>query len=160
MNINTKAGAMGCVEYKGWNEKGELEYYHKHNFPIEHNTVCDLYYDTWADRIGGGADTLIAYCHCGTGNGQGAASTNLATPLAENRTIFDSATQGAGADAHKVVIVTTFGAGVCTGNLEEAGLFPTQPHGNADMQLYDDTLSYVKNAGSTLEITWTIIHSN
>lgn len=153
-------GVMGCVEYKGYNKKGKLEYYHKHDFPVKHNTICDLYYKTWADRIAGGADTLIAYCHCGTGTGQGTTDTNLATPLVENRTIFDSATQGAGADAHKVIIVTTFGAGICTGNLREAGLFPTQPNGNADMQVYDDSLVYDKAAGSTLEITWTLIHSN
>ena len=151
---------MGYVKYEGFNEKGELVYFHEHKFPKEHNTVCDLYYDTWADRIGGGADSLIAYCHCGTGNGQTAVSTNLATPCAENRTIFDSATQGAGVDAHKVVIVTTFGAGVCTASLEECGLFVALAHATADMQVYDDTLSYVKGALDTLVITWTLVHSN
>lgn len=151
---------MGCVKYEAYNEKGELVYYHKHNFPKEHNTVCDLYYDLIADVMAGGADTLITHGHCGTGNGQVATDTNLAVVCGEARTAIDSKTQGAGADAHKVTVITTFGAGVCTGNLEECGLFSNVAQATADMKLYDDSLSYAKGAGNTLVVTWVITHSN
>ena len=155
-----KGKIMGHVKYVARNEAGEIIYIHEHNFPVEHNTVCDLYYDLVADRMAGGADALITHCHCGTGNGQVATDTNLAVNCAENRTAITSKTQGAGADAHKVVVVTTFAAGVCTGNLEECGLFSDIDRTVADMKLYDDSLSYAKGAGDSLEVTWTITHSN
>ena len=153
-------GIMGCVKYEVYNKEGELVYKHKHDFPKEHNTVCDLYYDLIADRMAGGADTLITHGHCGTGNGQVATDTNLDTPCGEARTAIDSSTQGAGADLHKVTVITTFGAGVCTGNLEECGLFSDANQATADMKLYDDTLSYAKGAGDTLVVTWVITHEN
>ena len=152
---------MGHVKYEARNKQGEIVYQHEHNEELgEHNTVCDLYYDLIADRIAGGADTLLTHGHCGTGNGQVAADTNLDTPCGEARTAVDSSTQGAGADAHKVVVITTFGAGVCTGALEECGLFSAANQATADMKLYDDSLSYAKGAGDTLVVTWTITHSN
>lgn len=160
MKIKAKIFAMGHVKYVGRDKNGKIIYQHEHDFPLEHNTVCDLYYDLIADRMAGGSDTLISYGHCGTGSGQGTTDTNLATPCAENRTAIDSKTQGSGGNEHKVTVVVTFGAGVCTGNLQECGLFPTQTYTNADMFLYDDSLNYNKPAGGSLEVTWTIIHSN
>ena len=153
-------GMMGHVKYVARDKNGKIIYEHEHDFPKEHNTVCDLYYDLVADRMAGGADTLITHCHCGTGNGQVATDTNLAVVCAEARTAITSKTQGAGADAHKIVVVTTFAAGICTGALEECGLFSNVNQATADMKLYDDSLSYVKNAGDSLEITWTITHNN
>jgi hypothetical protein len=159
--IEDKIGkVMGCVKYEAYNAKGKLVYYRKHDFPIEHNTVCDLYYDLLADRMAGGADTLITHGHCGTGNGQVATDTNLSVPCAEARTAIDSKTQGAGANLHKVTVITTYGAGICTGNLEECGLFSNANQATADMKLYDDSLSYAKGAGDTLVVTWVITHSN
>jgi len=161
MKIEDKIGkTMGHVKYVGRDKNGKIEYQHEHNFPIEHNTVCDLYYDLIADRIAGGTDTLLTHGHCGTGTGQGPTDTNLAAHCDEARTAVDSSTQGAGADAHKVVVVTTFGAGVCTANLQECGLFSAEAQATADMKLYDNSLSYDKSAGSSLEMTWTIIHAN
>lgn len=156
MQIESKIGRVkGHIKYIGRGKNGKIMYQHETN-----NVCCDLYYDLIADRMAGGSDTLISYGHCGTGSGQTATSTNLATPCAESRTAIDSKTQGSGGNEHKVVVVTTFGAGVCTGSLEEYGLFPTATYTNADMLLYDDTLSYVKGAGDTLEVTHTITHSN
>lgn len=156
MQINDKIGKVtGHIKYEAYDKNGKLIYEHE-----THNTVCDLYYDLIADRMAGGSDTLISYGHCGTGSGQTATSTNLATPCAESRTAIDSKTQGSGGNEHKVTVITTFGAGVCTGSLEEYGLFPTATYTNADMQLYDDTLSYAKGSGDTLIVTHTITHSN
>jgi len=161
MKIISRARAMGHVKYVGRDKNGKIEYQHEHKIDLgEHNTVCDLYYDLIADRIAGGTDTLITHGHCGTGSGQGATDTNLAVYCAEARTAVDSSTQGSGGDLHKVVVIVTFGAGVCTGNLQECGLFSAEAQATADMKLYDDSLSWDKPAGGTLEITWTIIHAN
>jgi len=149
------AHAKVNIKYIGRDENGEIIYQKE-----THNMVCDLYYDLIADHMAGGSDTLITHGHCGTGSGQTATSTNLAVPCAENRTAIDSKTQGSGGNEHKVVVVVTFGAGVCTGNLQECGLFSDITYTTADLKLYDDTLSYDKLAGGTLEVTWTITHAN
>jgi len=159
---NDKVGVIGNVKYVGKDKPGgKIIYEHEHDFlKGEHNTVCDLYYDLIADRMAGGTDTLIGYGHAGTSTGQGATDTNLAAPCAETRTAIDSKTQGSGGNEHKLVVIFTLGAGVCTAHLTECGLFPTDTYTNADMLLYDDTLDYDKPAGGTLEVTWTITHAN
>ena len=155
MKIKEDAHAKINVKYVGRDENGKIIYQKE-----THNIVCDLYYDLIADHMAGGTDTLITHGHCGTGFGQGATDTNLATPCAENRTAIDSKTQGSGGNEHKVVVVVTFGAGICTGNLQECALFSDITYTTPDMKLYDDSLSYDKPAGGSLEVTWTIIHSN
>ena len=154
-------GVCGHVKYVARDGAGNIVYEREHNKELgEHNTVCDLYYDLIADHMAGGSDSVIAYAHCGTGSGQVATDTNLDTYCDEARTAIDSSTQGAGADAHKVVVVATFGAGVCTAAIEEVGLFVASAQATADMMLYDDSISYTKGAADTLEITWTITHEN
>lgn len=155
------AGIIAHVKYVGKNKAGEVIYEHEHNKKLgEHNTVCDLYYDLIADRMAGGTDTLITHGHAGTGSGQGASDTNLATPCAENRTAIDSKTQGSGGNEHKVTVIFTLGAGVCTANLQECGLFSDITYTTADMKLYDDTLDFNKGTSDTLEVTWVITHAN
>ena len=161
--VNDKAGSniVGHVKYVAYDENGNIVYQHEHNKELgEHNTVCDGYYDLIADRMAGGSDALIEYAHLGTGSGSGATDTNLNSPFAENRTAIDSKTQGSGGNEHVVTVVVTFGAGVCTGTVTEAGLFPTQTYTDANMLLYDDSINYTKGASDTLQITWTITHQN
>lgn len=162
MKLKGLAHAMGHVKYVGRDRPGgKIIYEHEHDLTKkEHNTLCDLYYDLIADRIAGGSDTLITHGHAGTGSGQGATDTNLSAHCDEARTAVDSVTQGSGEDLHKTVIVFTLGAGVCTGNLQECGLFSAEAQATADMKTYDDSLSYDKPAGGTLEVTWTITHAN
>jgi len=140
------------VNYKCYGPDGKLKW--EHNTPK--NTLTELMDVLVADRISGGTDTLCTHCHCGTGSGQGAASTNLATPCAENRTAVDSTTQGSGAADNDVVIVTTFPAGVCTASIEEAGLFSDIDRTVEDMKAYDDSLSKSKDAADSLVLTWTL----
>ena len=149
------AHAKVNVKYVGRDKNGKIIYEHE-----SHNVVCDLYYDLVADRLTGGTDALLTHGHAGTGTGQGATDTNLATPCEENRTAVDSSTQGSGGNEHKIVVVFTLGAGVCTGNLQECGIFSDLTYTTADMKLYDDSLSYDKPAGGTLEVTWTITNAN
>lgn len=124
----------------------------------KHNTDCKLHGVLIADHMAGGADTLITHGHAGTGSGQDAQDTNLATHVDEARTAIDSKTQGAGNDANDVVYVFTLGAGVCTATLTEVGLFFTQAQATADMQFYDDSLNVVKGASQILEVTWTVTY--
>ena len=162
--IKDKAGKgiVGHVSYKAVDTRtGEIVYEHAHNIELgEHNTVCDLYYDLIADRMAGGSDTLVTHGHAGTGTGQSASDTNLATPCAEARTAIDSKTQGGGGNEHIMTVIFTLGAGVCTATITEVGLFPSSTYTNADMQLYDDSINYAKGASDSLEVTWTITHSN
>ena len=123
-----------------------------------HNTDCKLHGVLIADRMAGGADTLIEYGHAGTGIGGTAQSTNLVAHCDEARTAITSKTQGAAADANDVVYLYTLGAGVCTATLKEVGLFIAQAQATADLQLYDDSLNVVKGATQILEVTWTVTY--
>ena len=152
---------VGHVKYVGKNEEGKIIYNHEHNIDLgEHNTVCDLYYDMVADLMAGGSDAVIAYGHAGTGSGQAATDTNLATPCPEVRTAITSSTQGGGADAHKMTVIFTLAAGVCTATLTECGLFVASAQATADLMLYDDSINFAKAAGDTLEVTWVVTHEN
>jgi len=144
------------ISYMGKNEARKIIY----SKNVVKNTVCDLYYDLIADLIAGGTDDSLTHGHCGTGTGQGPTDTDLATHCDEVRTAVDSCDQGADADSHKVVVVVTFPATVCTGALTECGLFSAENEETADMKLYDDSLDYNKPAGGSLEVTWTITHAN
>jgi hypothetical protein len=154
VNIKDKMGIRGKVDYKMWNKDGEIIY--EHHTP--QNTITELHDALVADRLAGGTDDLFTHCHCGTGAGGGAASTNLVAHIDEARTAVTSSTQGAGAADNDVVVITTFGAGVCTAAIEECGLFSAAAQATADMKCYDDTISKNKGADDTLEITWTITY--
>jgi hypothetical protein len=118
------------------------------------NLVTELFDALVADRFAGGSDTLITHGHAGTGSGQTAADTNLDAHFDEARTAIDSITQGAGAADNDVVVVFTLGAGVCTGQIEEVGLFSNSAQATEDMKAYSDTISFLKGALDTLIITW------
>lgn len=141
------------VHYQMYDKEGKLTWEH-----TSHNTDCKLHGVMIADRMAGGADTLIAYGHAGTGSGQTAQSTNLATYCAEARTAITSSTQGAGNDSNDVVYLFTLGAGVCTATITEIGLFVAAAQATADLQFYDDSINKVKAAGDSLVVTWTVTY--
>jgi len=147
----------GKVEYVLTDENGNIK---QSGFCM--NTITELHDALVADRLSGGSDTLFTHGHAGTGTGQTSASTNLAAAFAENRTAVDSSTQGAGGDDNDVIVVFTLGAGVCTGMVEELGLFSSQADDTADMKCYSDnaTAGYgiPKGASDSLVVTWTITY--
>ena len=119
------------------------------------NTITDLYDVTVADRMAGGSDALIDYMGVGDATGgKSVASTALENQLA--RVQNDSNIQGAGAADNDVIHVATFGAGVGTGAIVEAGLFTGAA--DATLQAYQDFAVINKGAGDTLTGTWTIQH--
>lgn len=152
LNIRSREKITQQVNYKCYDENGKLKW--EHDTPK--NTFTELMDVMVADAISGGSDDLITHCHLGTGSGQGSSDTNLDTPCAENRTAVDSTTQGSGASDNDVVIVTTFPAGVCTGQIEEAGLFSDLTYTTADMKAYDDSISKPKGSLDSLVLTWTL----
>lgn len=146
-----KVPMKGKVDYVCRGPDGKIKW--EHHTP--ENTLTELYDVMVADRISGGTDALLTHGHCGTGSGQGASDTNLDAPFAENRTAVQSTTQGTGASDNDVVIVVVFGAGVCTGAIEEFCLASDITYTTADMKAYDDSISKVKAAADTLTATWT-----
>lgn len=119
------------------------------------NTITVLYDATVADRMAGGADALIDHTGIGTtSGGKTTASTTLEAQAA--RVVNDSDTQGAGANDNDVVHIATFGAGIGTGNIVEAGLFTDLA--GATLCAYQEFAVVAKGAGDTLTTTWTITH--
>jgi len=150
LEINEKGRIKGKVDYVLRGPDGEI----KAERHTPHNTITELHDALVADRLAGGSDGLIGWGKLGTSTGQDAADTDLATACGGARTAIDSITQGtAGAD-NDDIIVCTFGAGVDTGTITEAGLFAHLSE--AKMQCYDDSLDVTKGAGDTLELTWTV----
>lgn len=152
-NANEKMGIRGKVEYELRDEFGNLK-----DHGLLQNTITALHDALVADRLAGGTDALFTHGHAGTGTGQTSASTNLATPCAENRTAVTSSTQGAGGDDNDVVVVFTLVAGVCTATITEIGLFSNITYTTADMKCYNDSISVTKAAGDSLTVTWTITY--
>ncbi len=118
------------------------------------NTITNLM-DAEVAEVLTADGTIFAYAHAGTGTGQDAADTNLATYCAELRTATTSVTQGAGGDDNDIIVVFTLGAGVCTATLTEMGLFMAQAQATADMMAYKDSFTFTKAAGDSLVVTWT-----
>ena len=120
------------------------------------NTITALHDVTVADRLAGGTDDLIDNTGIGTtSGGKSTASTALEAEVA--RVVDDSDTQGAGAADNDVVHIATFGAGVGTGALLEAGLF-TDVNPGATLQAYKEFAAVNKAAGDSLVTTWTITY--
>ena len=119
---------------------------------IVQNTVtelCDAHIaDALSDSVG---EAKIGYMAVGTGSGQGASDSGLATSL--SRIGLTSTTQGAGAADNDLIYVGTWGAGVGTGAITEAGIITAD--NNTSMQYYADFSVINKGSADTLVITWT-----
>jgi len=123
------------------------------------NTITSAYDALIAECMvkGEAQDTLIDYTAIGTTTGgKSTASTLLEAEVA--RVQNDSNLQGAGAADNDVVHVSTFGAGVGTGALVEAGLFDSAGATTVTLMAYQDFAVINKGAGDTLTVTWTITY--
>lgn len=137
----------GKIEYRLFDEDGNLKQIH-----VTENTITNLFDAHIADQLSDQGDAAIGYMAVGTGSGQTASSTGLATSFA--REALDSTTQGTGANDNDVIYITAFIPGTGTGTLSEAGIMRLDD--NASMMAYDDSFSIVKGALDTLTVTWTI----
>jgi len=103
-----------------------------------------------ADALSAQAETQASHMGIGSGTGQGVGDNALATQL--TRQALDNATP-----SHSAAVVTyhrTFAAGEGTGTVTEAGVFNDVAAGT--MLLYNDSISFAKGAGDSLELTWTL----
>ena len=138
----------GHIKLDLYDENGELK-----DTREGKNTVTTLALAMMADLVAGTpAISKPTYMELGTGTGQGAGDSTLATYIADSRTILDSATQVAAVCTY----ICTFGAGVGTGAVTEAGLFNVITQNTTDLILYDDFTVINKGAGDSLVVTWTL----
>jgi len=122
----------------------------------DENTVTTLALAMVANRL---SDTVTIalpnWMEVGTGTGQGAGDSTLATYIAGSRTVLDSSTGAAAV----LTMICTMGAGVGTGAITEAGVFNVVTQNTTDLILYDDFAVINKGAGDSLVITWTLTFS-
>ena len=119
-----------------------------------HNTVTTLCHKMAADQLlAAPAVAVPGWMELGTGTGQGAASTTLATHIAGSRTALDSKTRGANAI---ITMICTFGAGVGTGAITEAGIFNVVTQNTTDLLTYASFSVVNKGADDSLVVTWTL----
>lgn len=113
------------------------------------NVITDLGCAHVADQMSDQGNAALSHMAVGSGTG---GTTTLNSE--EARVALDSTTQGTGASDHQVVYVATFGAGVGTAALTEAGIL------NADVDgvlfNYAEFSAINKGASDSLEITWTV----
>ena len=121
---------------------------------IIHNTVTELGDAHVADAMSDQAEGALGYIAVGTGTGQGAASTGLATSL--DRNALTSTIQGVAGNDNDVIYVGNWAAGDGTGAITEAGILLGD--NNTSMNYYADFAVVTKGAADTLEITWTVTH--
>ena len=103
-------------------------------------------------RMGGTSKGVMSHMALGSGTTAAAAGqTDLVTILG-SRVVLDSSTPG----ATTFTYVTTFGAGVATGAVTEAGIFNNATSGSGDMLCRTVFPVVNKQAADTMVITWTI----
>jgi hypothetical protein len=119
-----------------------------------HNTVTTLAHKMAADQLlASPAVVTPGWMEVGTGSGQDASSTTLATYIAGSRTALDSKTRGENAI---ITMVCTFAAGTGTGAITEAGTFNVVTQNTTDLITYADFAAVNKGADDSLVITWTL----
>ena len=119
-----------------------------------HNTVTVLGHQMAADQLlAAPAVATPGWMEVGTGTGQDADDTTLATYISGSRTALDSKTRGANAI---ITMVCTFAAGTGTGAITEAGVFNVVTENTTDLILVASFAAVNKGADDSLVITWTL----
>lgn len=128
------------------NEKGDVT-----KEVIVPNTVVTVGKGFIASRMKDASATAMSHMELGTGSTSAVvANTTLETVIASSRTALTSST----VTTNSVAYVATFGAGVGTGAVTEAGIFNAS---SAGTMLCRTTFSVInKAAADTLGITWTV----
>ena len=118
-----------------------------------HNTVTNAGKYGAADQVLASPSlTKPGWMEVGTGTG---GTTTLNSYVADSRTAIDSKTRNNAV----VTMICTFGAGVGTGALTEAGIFDVVTQNTANMWCYAEFSVINKAAGDSLVITWTLTYS-
>lgn len=114
-----------------------------------HNLVVDAGLDFIASRMGGTSSDVMSHMAVGSGSvAANAADTGLGSELGRVALASSTVTDNA------IAYVATFGAGVGTGAVTEAGIFND---GTAGDMLCRTVFAVVnKQADDSLQITWTV----
>jgi len=122
-----------------------------------HNTVTTLCHALCADIIEGSPSIIKpGWMEVGTGTGQGASDSILATYISGSRTALDSSS----ATAAVLTMICTMAAGVGTGAITEAGVFNVVTQNTTDLLLVASFAAVNKGADDSLVITWTLTFAN
>lgn len=114
------------------------------------NQVQTLMLAHVADQMADQGEAAMGWMAIGTGTGVVVGGTTLSVEL--NRQALDNSTP-----SHSGAIITyhrTFAAGEGTGVVTEAGVLNAVSSGI--LGLYNDSISFNKTAGNSLELTWTL----
>lgn len=121
----------------------------------DHNLVVTLGKSHITSRLIGVAQAVNGWMELGTGNVAAAAGDSALTAIAGSRTALSSYVQSTTTTTNDAVTATcTFGAGVGTGAVTEAGLFNASSAGNLMARTVFSVIN--KGANDTLIITWKI----
>lgn len=146
--LTERFGMKGVMTAELFGPSGEL----KQQESVE-NTVTTLAHDMMADQLDDSPTIVLpGWMEVGTGTGQDAADSVLAAYISGSRTAITSST----ATAEDVVMVCTFGAGVGTGAITEAGVFNVVTQNTTDLLLVASFAEINKGADDSLIITWTL----
>ncbi|MDD4242734.1 MAG: hypothetical protein PHG08_00340 [Bacilli bacterium] len=141
--------ATGSLRIQHYDKDGKLK-----EDRIVPNLVVDVGKAFIAGRIAASPTPPTAISHMEVGTsaaGLGVGNTVLASPVVGSRTALTSATSGVPA-ANKIRFICTFGTGVGTGALVEAGLFNGSPSGTMLCRTTFDVIN--KGAADSITITW------
>lgn len=140
---NESVGLQGCVTWELRDEHGNLKFQ-----DTIHNLVVDDGLELIANLLVG-TGSYPGYMAIGSdGTTPAASDTALGSELA--RVAFTSATT----TANVVTWVGTYGAGVGTGTVQEAGIFNASTGGTMLARAIHG--AFAKGASDTLTITWTL----
>lgn len=142
--MNDLIKVSGSVSFKVVSDKGEVTY--EETVP---NLVVTVGKTFIASRMASAVATVMGYMAVGT-SGTAPAITDTALGAEIARVALTSTTPS----ANTVQYVATFGAGVGTGSLQEAGIFDANTLGN--MLCHTVFTTIPKGASDTLSVTWTI----
>lgn len=123
----------------------------------ETNLIVTVGKNYLAALLAGNASTEMSHVAIGSSS-QAAVSTDTALiGSPELARLSAVVTQGTGADSNKVSFALTFGAGVGTGDIAEAGIFDSSSSGIMLSRIVFDQVK-PKGPTDTFSITWTITY--
>ena len=114
------------------------------------NLVVDIGKSFIASRMVGTADGVMSHMAVGTGNTPPTASNTALGNQLGSRVAFSSTTRA----NNSITYIASYGAGVATGSLTEAGIFNASTNGT--MMCRSTFTAINKAATDTLTINWTV----
>jgi hypothetical protein len=125
----------------------------------EKNLIVNVGKAFITSRMIGTSSAVMSHMEVGTDNtGAAGANTALGAPVSASRTALTSSTQSTVTTTNdSITFACTFGPGVGTGALTEAGIFNNSSGGTMLCRTVFSVIT--KGAGDTLTINWTITGS-